>query len=85
MFVGGPFLNRLVTLLGVVWAGFATKATAETGRDRPSGLGQGRTGAGLEAPGLPTKSTSLRLELPGKVLHADERHLEFTDDPPEGA
>ena len=24
------------------------------------------------------------LELSGKVLHTDERHLEFTDDPPEG-
>ena len=25
------------------------------------------------------------LDMPGKVLHADERHLEFTDDPPEGS
>ena len=25
------------------------------------------------------------LEPPGKVLHTDERHLEFTDDPPEGS
>ena len=24
------------------------------------------------------------LDTPGKVLHADERHLEFTDAPPEG-
>ena len=25
------------------------------------------------------------LTTPGKVLHADERHLEFTADPPEGS
>ena len=25
------------------------------------------------------------LDTPGKVLHADERHLEFTGDPPEGS
>jgi hypothetical protein len=24
------------------------------------------------------------LDTPGKALHAEERHLEFTDDPPEG-
>jgi hypothetical protein len=24
------------------------------------------------------------LDTPGKILHADERYLEFTDDPPEG-
>jgi hypothetical protein len=25
------------------------------------------------------------LDTPGKALHAEECHLEFTDDPPEGA
>jgi hypothetical protein len=25
------------------------------------------------------------LDTPGKVLHSDERHLKFTDDPPEGS
>ena len=25
------------------------------------------------------------LDTPGKVLHTDERHLEFTDDPPGGS
>ena len=25
------------------------------------------------------------LDTPGKVLHADERHLEFTGNPPEGS
>ena len=30
----------------------------------------------------PACALAWNLDIPGKVLHADERHLEFTGDPP---